>query len=205
MAPGLGACSKRAICVRVRQPQAQIAHGVGQGGGSLTYIVLDGGALTGSGRSDACPPRFARALNAKPGKADRMRSGRTRFSRLQPVWRRIGAISGDDKEPRSSAGLGRLCRAGQHPGGKGGDRLDLRRQRADDLDARHHHQFADLLHREFDLARCRPFGGEAGRDDDRLGVDLGLDAKALESDPRRRSRWRRCSNRRSSAPPAASP
>ena len=66
------------------------------------------------------------------------------------------------------------------PGGKHRRRLQLVRDRADDLDTRDLLQFADLLHGQIGLAGDQPFGGKARRNDGRPGVDLGCDAHPLD-------------------------
>jgi hypothetical protein len=48
------------------------------------------------------------------------------------------------------------------------------------MDPRHHHQLADLLHRQLHLAAGDKLGCKAARDDRCLGVDGLRDAELLD-------------------------
>jgi hypothetical protein len=96
------------------------------------------------------------------------------------VRRRIGAIPGDARNPnKASASQDRVDRV-KTPAENVATVWILAGNGADDLDAGNHQQLADLLNREFSLPARRPFGGEAGRDNDRLGIDLGRDPQARD-------------------------
>ncbi len=56
----------------------------------------------------------------------------------------------------------------------------MKRDPPDDFDARDLLQLADLLHREVSITYNAPFGGEARRNDPRLGVDLGRNTHSLD-------------------------
>ena len=70
--------------------------------------------------------------------------------------------------------------AGEDGGREDGGRLQGQWKRADDVDPRHQHQLAQLLHRQLRLATRGQLARQAARDDRGLGVDRLGDAKPLD-------------------------
>ena len=128
-----------------------------------------------------------------------------RSDRLQSGCLQRRGSRGRCQELHEARGLLRLGRLGEHAGREHRRLLQLDRQRPHHIDARHHHQLADLLHGEFHLPACGQLRREAARNDRRLGVDLFARCRAARSAARTKSRWHRCASRRSTWHPAAPP
>ena len=99
---------------------------------------------------------------------------------FQPGTAQDRRDSGRGEEAQQCGRFRWLFRRGEQTGRECRSGLYLGRQRPTQLDAGNDEQLADLLHRQFDRAAGRVFGGEAGVDNGGLGVHLGFNAQALD-------------------------